>query len=582
MSDKTTSARAKFLLVIVVAMAIIFVLRLFYLQIIQYSYYKDLADQTQIKQRVIPAQRGLIYAMDGDNPVVLVSNQTVYTVFADPPMVTDKAKVVSTIQADAGDQARDNLTDLLNNTNSRYQILATKVPRSAAEKIKSANLAGIGFQANSQRVYPEGALAGQLLGFVDANGDGQYGVEGGLNSELSGTDGVLKSVTDVNSVPLTLGNQNIDKPAVNGKNVVLSIDRNIQAQVEQTLAQELDKYHLTEGSVIVMNPQNGQVMAMANLPSYDPSQFNLVTDPALFNNDVISDPYEPGSVIKTLTMATALDTGKVGPNDTYNNTDHITVDDATIQNFTKGHTGNITIQEAMNYSLNTGFVTVAERLGDGKTVNQQARNTMYDYFYNHFRIGQLTGIELAGESPGFINKPNSAAGGPVTYATMAFGQAMDATVLQVATAFSAGINGGNYYKPSVVAGTMDDNGNYTPSQPAKPIAQVISSNASNTLRQMVLTTRQANGGKNIDTPGYVVGGKTGTAQVPDPNGGYYGDRTIGSYIGFGGDDTPRYVIMVRVPAPTDVGISAGTTTASHVFTDISNWLLNYLKIAPKN
>jgi len=582
MSDKITSARAKFLLVIVVAMAIIFVVRLFYLQIIQYGYYKDLADQTQIKQRVIPAQRGLIYAMDGDNPVVLVSNQTVYTVFADPPMVTNKAKVIKTIQAAAGDQARDDLAGLLDKTDTRYQILATKVSRTAAEQIKKADLAGIGFQANSQRVYPEGALAGQILGFVDFNGDGQYGVEGGLNSELSGSDGLLKSVTDVNDVPLTLGNQNIDKPAVDGKNIVLSVDRNIQAEAQQALAEELDKYHLTDGSVIVMNPQNGQIMAMANLPTYDPSQYNLVTDPALFNNDVISDPYEPGSVIKTLTMATALDTGKVEPNDTYNNTDYITVDDATIQNFTKGHTGNITIQEAMNYSLNTGFVTVAERLGNGKTVDQQARNTMYDYFYNHFGFGKLTGIELAGESAGFINKPNSTAGGPVTYATMAFGQAMDATMLQVATAFSAGINGGRYYKPTVVAGTMDDNNNYTPSKAAKPEAQVISQGASDVLRQMVITVRQANGGKGIDIPGYTVGGKTGTAQVPDPSGGYYGDRTIGSYIGFGGGDTPRYVIMVRAAAPTDVGISAGTSAASHVFTDISNWLLNYLKIAPKN
>jgi len=574
-------SRSRVLAALLLGIAGVFVIRLFYLQIIQYGYYRGLANAEQIKELTIPAQRGLIYALDGSTPVPLVMNETVYTVFADPTVVDNPSKVVSTIESIAGGEAMDNLSGLLAVKGSRYEVLAKGVTLAQTQKIKAVGLHGVGFQANSQRVYPEGTLAAQTLGFVNSDGQGNYGIEGGMNKQLAGTDGLLKSVTDVADVPLTIGNQNIDKPAQNGENVVLSIDRNIQSEVESALAAGVQKDGATYGSAIVVNPQNGRIMAMANVPSYDPAKYYNVTDAAAFNNDVISHPYEPGSDIKTFTMATGVDKGAVSANDTYNNTGSINVDGTIINNATGDKEfGNITFQTALAYSLNTGFVTVAERLGDGSNITYQARKTMYDYFTQHFHLGQLAGLPLQGEVAGQVISPDdpSGQGNAVRYSNMSFGQGMDVTMVQVASGFSAIVNGGTYYKPSIIAGTIDDDGNYTQT-PTAPGEQVLKPSTSDEVRQMVITARHMVF-PTIDPAGFEhqVGGKTGTSQIAE-NGGYASDATVGTYLGFGGGDKAQYVIMIEVSGPHK--IMQGAQNAMPIFTTISDWLLNYLEIAPK-
>ena len=307
------------------------VVRLFQLQIIDNEKYLALADAEQMKRFEIPAQRGLIYAMDGKTPTKLVMNESIYTVFADPQMIKDdeKSEIISKIKEVAGGNVRDGFESLLDKKESRYQILATKISRKQAEMIKESDFTGIGFQETSQRVYPEGQLASQVLGFVNSEG-GQYGIEGALNDELSGKDGQLKTVTDVSGVPLTIGSRDIDTPAEDGKNVVLSIDRNIQAQAEKILKNKLESSGAKDGSVIVMDPQTGKVMAMANYPTYNPAEFSTVTDASVFTNGTTTSAYENGSVIKSLTMAIGIDTGVVSPSDTYYNKDFVEIEDITI------------------------------------------------------------------------------------------------------------------------------------------------------------------------------------------------------------------------------------------------------------
>ena len=190
-------SRSKILAIILIVIVFVFIVRLFYLQIIQHGYYVSLANKEQIKRLTIPSKRGVIYALDGQTPVPLVMNQTVYTVFADPQTTTDNTKIIDTIRRIAGGNARSDLQNLLDKKESRYQILATKITRTQADKIKSENLKGIGFQEESQRVYPEGSLASQTLGFVDFNGDGRYGVESKLNDKLVGTDARSDIACDV-------------------------------------------------------------------------------------------------------------------------------------------------------------------------------------------------------------------------------------------------------------------------------------------------------------------------------------------------------------------------------------------------
>ncbi len=569
-------SRADILVLLTLLVMAVFIVRLFYLQVIRHSYYVQMASSEQLKQLVIPAKRGEIYALDNGRPVKLVLNQTVYTVFGDPKIIDEPDKIIEMIEDIAGGNARPNLLDLLARKESRYQILATNVTRQQAELMKERGLIGVGFQEGTRRVYPEGALAGQVLGFVDTEGKGQYGLEGKMNVALTGKDGRLEAVTDVRNVPLTIGDKNVNRPAQDGDNLVLTIDRNVQAFTEQALQRGMEKTGVQKVSAIVMDPYTGAVLAMANLPTYSPGEYSKVSDIAVFNNPVISMPYEPGSDIKTLTMAVGIDQGLVGPLSTYNNTDYITVEDRTIMNATKGQTGTITFQHALNYSLNTGFVTIAKRLGDGNSINLKARQTIYQYFHDRFRLGEPTGIELTGEARGTVIPPDDPNGAAVRYSNMTFGQGMDVTMVQVAAAFSALINGGTYYQPTVIAGTMD--GESFQKTPPKEVASgVISPATSATMKDMIIQARRAFYAKN-DTPGYEIGGKTGTSQAIK-NGQYVFDETIGTYLGFGGDEKPRYVIMVE--ASGDGMNVRGDLDTLPIFTEISNWLIDYLQLQPK-
>lgn len=552
------------------------IVRLFQLQIVDNAKYLALADAEQMKRFEIPAQRGLIYAMDGKTPTKLVMNESIYTVFADPQMIKDdeKSEIISKIKEVAGGNVRDGFESLLDKKESRYQILATKISRKQAEMIKEKDFTGIGFQETSQRVYPEGQLASQVLGFVNSEG-GQYGIEGSLNDELSGKDGQLKTVTDVSGIPLTIGTRDIDTPAEDGKNVVLSIDRNIQAQTEKILKAKLEASGAKDGSVIVMDPQTGKIMAMANYPTYNPSEYSKVQDGSVFSNGTTSSAYENGSVIKSLTMAMGIDTGVASASATYYNKDYVEIEDRTIKNAVLGHTGTITFQTAMNYSLNTGMVEIASRLGGGQ-INKTARDTMYDYYHNRFGLGEKTGVEIY-EEKGTVISPEESEGNAVRYSNMSFGQGMNTTMIQTASAFSSIINGGTLYKASVLNGEVDSDGNFKESSSEIRKDNVVKSTTSDQIREILVTARHSVGTNN-DLAGYQVGGKTGTSQTIE-NGVYVDDQTIGSYLGFGGNSTPKFVIMVAV---SGAGQNLqGAQDAGPIFTELSNWMLTYLKIQPE-
>lgn len=584
----TKGSRERSLAILTLVIMAIFILRLFYLQVIRHNYYMAEANAEQVKQLTIPATRGLIYGMDGTSLAPLVLNQTVYTVYADPTEVTNDEAVVKMVNTIAGGNAVSGIKKLLANKQSRYAVLAYNVSRDQAAAMKNKNLAGVGFTEGTDRVYPEGDLAGQVLGFVNAAGKGQYGVENYFNKQLSGTNGMLKTVTDVRDVPLDVGSNNIDKPPVNGENIALTLDRNIQAEAQSVLASNAKKLHIKNESVVVMDPNNGHVLAMANYPSYNPGEYNTVTDPSVFQNAVISSPYEPGSDTKTLTSATAINEGVMQPSDTYTNTGQIDVDGSIINNATKtaNITGRISIQTAMDYSLNTGFVTVEQWLGGQNAapgtaiITTKARDQLYKYFHDKFHLGDMTGIQLQGEDPGTIYSPQDVQGNAVRYSNMAFGQGFDATMLQMATAFSSAINGGTYYYPTIYAGTVSSDGTtLTPAQDRAPVKNIVSPSTSKTLRTMVHNARDSFYGKD-DTPGYYVGGKTGTSQVV-VNGQYSLTKTIGTYLGFGGavGKLPSYVIMVRV-SNADYTLE-GNFDAMPVFNELSNWMLRYLKLQPK-
>lgn len=568
--------RIRILATVCIVLLAIFVIRLFYLQVIKHDYYVAKALNEQEKRLIIPATRGEIYMLDNGTPVKAVLNQTVYTMFVDPTVVDEPEKVVETIREVVGGNTEKGYEHSVDKKGTRYVVVARKVSYTQAQLVRERKLKGVGFQSESARVYPEGSMAAQTFGFVNADGIGQYGIEGMYNKELEGKDGVLQSITDVANVPLSIGDKNINIPAVNGKNFVLTLDRSVQAYAEQALADGIKKAGADAGSVIVMDPNTGEVKAMANLPTYNPGELDKIQNFNQVNNGVVTTPYEPGSVMKTFTMATGIDKGVVTPESTYVNTDYITVNDRVISNASKGQTGTITLQHALNWSLNTGMVTVAERLGDGQNITTGARNTMYDYLYNKFRLGQKTGIELADEAAGTVPKPDIG-GAANQYATMSFGQGMDLTMVQVAAGFSAMVNGGTYYTPTVIAGTIKNNDEFVKAKAKPSYSNVIKASTSAQMRDMIVKARGAFYSAK-DRKGYMVGGKTGTSQTI-VNGSYENGQTVATYLGFGGDTAPKYVIMVQVSGKNKN--LAGNYDAMPIFTDISNWMIDYLTLQPK-
>lgn len=577
LTDISTNRRIKILAILCTTVMAIFVLRLFYLQVIEHGKYVALARQEQEKRLVIPAKRGEIYLMDDGKPYKVVMNQTVYTMFVDPSIVDKPEAVLAAIRQVVGGNTVKGYAERIGLAKTRYQVVARQVSHTQAEMIRKRALKGVGFQAESARIYPEKSLAAQTLGFVNFDGTGQYGIEGKFDQDLQGTDGLLQSVTDVANVPLTIGDTNIDIAPKKGKDIALTIDRSVQSYVEQALADGLKRTGADSGSAIVMDPTNGKIMAMANLPTYDPGELTGITSFAQVNNGVVASPYEPGSVMKTFTMATGIDMGVVKPDTKYVNTDYITVDDRTISNASKGQTGSITLQHALNWSLNTGMVTVAQKLGNGNSIDYKSRSTMYSYLHDKFRLGELTGVEVDGESRGRIISPKEAEGNAVRYSNMSFGQGMDLTMVQVAAGFSALINGGTYHSPTVVEGTVNGDGgiDQAPARPSYP--GVIKSSTSQQMREMILGARRAfYAGK--DRKGYDIGGKTGTSQTI-VNGKYEDGQTIATYLGFGGDSGPKYVIMVQVSGKNKN--LAGGNDANPIFTDISNWMIDYKKLQPK-
>ena len=556
----------------------IFLVRLFYIQVINHEEFLAKANQMQISKRTINPERGQLYAKDQNGEIVpLVLNQTVYTVFADPTQVKDVKKVEKLVTDVAGDQMIEANFDKLTSTTLQYVVLARQITHSQAEKIQEADLAGVGLQSSSRRVYTEGKLANQVLGFVNADGEGQYGLEQYLNTELTGEAGLLQSVTDVRRIPLTIGVHDVSIPAKDGTDYVLTIDRSVQAQAESILQEGLNNVNSDSGSIIVMDPNNGHIVAMANYPDFDPSNYTKVTDATAFQNHAVSYAFEPGSVMKAMTTSMSLDLGTINPDTTFTDPNCMQIDDAKICNaegdekFT-GRT--FTMTKVLQYSLNTGVMWQLQQIGGGD-ITKAARQMMYEYFHDKYRFGQKTGVEQPGEVGGTIFSPDNVQGNKVRYANMTFGQGVSVTMVQMAAAFSATVNGGTYYQPTLIDGTLDQDGKETANQSKVVSDNVISDSASSNIRKMMFEARR--GSWPTADGGYYVGSKTGTAQIyDDATKTYSKDRTTGTTIGFGADKdgNAQYVIMVRIEYSGKQGF-AGSVAANPVFTKMSNWLAQY-------
>jgi len=586
-----SSTRINWLKYALIFAGFVLISRLFYLQIIKHEYYQQSASSEHSRLFNPSSPRGIIYLSDGNGKVPVVLNVIKFTVVANPAIIKDTSDVASKLSPILSIDSVSIKKKLTART--QYSVLSKKIDSITADKIKSLNLVGITLQQVNERTYPQGQLASQVLGFVNDDGQGQYGVEQALGKELAGQAGKVYRVTDVNGVPLVLGTSVIKQKEIAPKNVTLTIDITMQHIVEQALKEGVQKDGATQGSALIMDATTGAIKAMADFPTYDPTNFSNVSNSSVFSNLAVSDAWEPGSVMKPLLMGAAFTLGTATPATTYIDTNAVTIDGFTISNSKDWGTQTMSLQDVISKSLNVGAVFTLKTLGATQQqiqqgdyasinegpINAKARQNYYDYLVNHYQFGNPTKIEQGGESSGFVNDSTSGQAVNLRYANMSFGQGMTVTPIQLAAAYAALTNGGTYYKPTLIQ-SESSNGNviYT-FKPQVIKSNVVSSNASKDVKNLMINSLKVNNTKAVRT-GYDIGAKSGTAQQSDGKGGYKTNAYNGAYIGFIGGDNVKYIILVRLDDPKASGFAS--VAASQVWTTISNQILNDLPIQPKS
>lgn len=569
--------RSQWLFGLVVLVGLLYGARLFYLQVVRGSYYANLARGSQERKFEIDAQRGQIYALDREKTIPLVLNENRPIVFADTRYITDKKATAQKLASILGGSTKDIQKLLAKET--AYIVISKKTPKTLADKVEEANLLGIGTIDQYYRAYPENRLASQVLGFVNLEGQGQYGVEKYSDSLLKGVDGRVEAITDVHGVPLRGEEQKVLVSPKPGSDITLTIDVNIQTIVEDALREYTKLFHAKSASAVVVDPNTGKIVAMANYPTYNPANYSSVNNYSIFANPTISQAYEIGSVVKVFTMSAGLNEGVVTRKTTYKDTGSVIVDGTTIRNAVPILNRVRTMDDVIQDSANVGAVYVLNKLGGGE-INKKARQTLFDYFTKHFRLGDLTGIDLPGEAKGLIHPPNTTDGPNVRYANMTFGQGLTVSMIQIAAGLSSVVNGGTYYKPYIVGAITDASGTEVITKPKIVSKNVILPKTSRSLRAMMQLVVRKGSARVAKRSGYRIGAKTGTAQLPLEDGTYSSTRTIGSVAGYiEGGSGLRYVIVTRINEPQGISY-AGAGAAAPLFAKISNAIIDYERIPP--
>lgn len=405
------------------------------------------------------------------------------------------------------------------------------------------------------RVYPNGDFAAQLVGFANGELRGQYGVEAAYDDALRGQPGRMQAEYDVLGNLLAIGQQDL-VPAVDGLDVTLTIDAAVQRFVEQQLAGAIRANGATGGTAIVMDVQTGAIVALANLPSFDPNSYGTYGF-AAFANPAVSGLYEPGSTMKVITMAIGLETGAVNVNTIFYDApgylliekDKATNEKYKITNLNGVSYGKETMSEILQHSSNLGSAFVAHQTGPDR----------YYQKLREFGIGSPTGIDLPGEEAGLVNWPENPEWRPINLTTNAYGQGITVTPIQMLAAVAACVNGGRLMKPYVVQ-ELRQNGQVVRRNDPTVVRQVVSPQVSRAIVGMMTDVVDNVSFPYVGLPGYAVGSKSGTAQIPAAGGGYEpDDQTIGSLIGIGPSESPRFAVLVKIDRPQGARLGAETS-----------------------
>src|SRR3989338_9055080 len=566
--------RIKIFRIALIVLGGVIILRLFMIQVVDARFYDALAEgQYTLYQELFP-ERGEILVQDfkDGTTYAAATNVDMGFVYADPRNIADPKTTAEVLGGLLGFSEEETLALLekLSKQDDPYEPIKRRVSEELLQQIEALGLSGIDFVREAVRTYPESGLGGQLFGFVGANEDGstsgKYGIEGNFDEELAGSAGFLLSERDVAGRFIAAGDRSFE-PAVDGADVVLTIDRTIQYTACEKLKQAVVKYEADGGSVIILDPKTGAVLALCGDPDFDPNAYNEVDDISIFQNPVVFNAYEPGSIFKPVTMAAALDAGAVTPATTFEDTGSVVVDEYTITNADEKVYGTQTMTQVLENSVNTGVIFAMEQMGKEK----------FAEYVEKFGFGTYTGIELGGESTGNVSSLKESAESYAATAT--FGHGITVTPIQMAAAFAAMANNGKLMQPYLVSEVRTADGTSEITTPHE-VRQVISEHSSRLISAMLISVVENGHGKRAAVPGYYIAGKTGTAEVPREDGlGYQRDVTIGSFAGFGPVGDAKFAMVVRLDHPRAVRFAE--SSAAPLFGELAEFLLRYFEVPPQ-
>jgi cell division protein FtsI/penicillin-binding protein 2 len=561
--------------------------RLFQIQIMQHQSFAVQAQLQYGLAKEVPAARGTIRSADGFD---LASTQPAYLVAANPQVIEKPAEVAAKLmailaaptptptktvaqaslsakQVDPSKEVAE-LTGLLSNKARQYVAIAHKVDAEHKQQIEQLHIKGVSFFSEEKRYYQECELASQVLGFVGSDGDGKdagyYGIEGYFDRELRGQDGVIDLQKDPAGNPIPVGTYTA-KPAEQGATITLTINRGIQYMLEQKLKTGIDKNSATSGSVILMEPNTGRILAMANFPTYNPSQWQdtVVQKDELYKNRAIQDSYEPGSVMKSFTVATGLELGTFKPDSTYTSAPY-KVDDHTITTADHKYYGTATVTQMLEHSDNTGAAQFGTKIG---------RDNFLTWFHK-IGLDQPTGVTLEGEAKGLV--PARKDWLPITLATASFGQGVSVTPMQLLEMMATIANDGVQMKPTIIQ-SMAQGGQTVEVKP-ETVGRIYSDKTSQQMTSMLQDVVAKGEFHRLALQDYHIAGKTSTAQIPLSTGGYDPDNVITTFVGYAPATDPKFIMLVKLDKPA---IHNSALTVVPVWMDMAIDLFRYYGIAPE-
>ncbi|MFC9089723.1 peptidoglycan D,D-transpeptidase FtsI family protein [Nocardiopsis dassonvillei] len=548
---------------LIMAVLLLFAGRLVQIQVVEAEHYAEAASNTRLQTIDIPTLRGQITDADG-NPFAL--SLEVRTVFVDPEMVAEdeRDQLVEELVTRFGLE-EDEVAQKVDAAPSRYEVVASGVLPAEWEELADLNLSGLGSQVSYERVYPEETGAADLVGFVGAEGHGLEGLEGYLNDTLAGEAGKRRVEVGADGTQIPMAGGLVSEPEP-GQDVRLTLNQDIQWYAAQTLAERVEELDALGGSVIVERVGTGEILAMADYPTYSQSDISS-SSPEQWSNGAVATIFEPGSTNKVVTIGAALEEGVTTPETVYTVPDSMRYLDTTFKDSSPHETLRLTTNGIMAQSSNVGTIKIADQVG---------RGVLHSYLED-FGLGQPTGLQLPGEQAGVLKDPEDWWGTQLP--SVSIGHGLSVTAAQMASVYATVANGGVRVEPRVVAGTVNAQGEFTPSEEPEQ-RRVFSEETAEQLALMLEAVTSDEGtAPQARIDGYRVAGKTGTANRIDPEtGGYDGGGYTSTFSGFAPADDPEVVVQVVLHDPQQDYY--GGEAAGPVFNDIMSFALKTLKVPP--